>query len=62
MLYENRDAPAVKRIFKKALASTHNQSPRVITVDKNPAYHIAFQQLKDEKTMKQKTLLAKEIS
>jgi IS6 family transposase len=57
MLSENRDAPAAKRFFKKALTSTHNQSPPVITVDKNPAYPIAVQQLKDEKVMKQETLL-----
>jgi IS6 family transposase len=57
MLSENRDAPAAKRFFKKALISTHNQSPRVITVDKNPAYPIAVQQLKDKKVMKQETIL-----
>jgi IS6 family transposase len=57
MLSENRDAPAAKRFFKKALASPHNQSPRVITVDKNPAYPTAVQQLKDEKVMKKETLL-----
>jgi IS6 family transposase len=38
MLSENRDTQAAKRFFKKALSSPHNQSPRVITVDKNPAY------------------------
>jgi IS6 family transposase len=38
MLSENRDIQAAKRFFKKAIASPHNQSPRVITVDKNPAY------------------------
>jgi transposase, IS6 family len=37
--------------------SPHNQSPRVITVDKNPAYPTAVQQLKDEKAMKQEALL-----
>src|SRR5665647_1645480 len=57
MLSENRDAPAVRRFFKKALTSPHNQSPRVITVDKNPAYPTAVQQLKDEKAMNQETLL-----
>jgi IS6 family transposase len=56
MLSENRDAPAARRFFKKALTSPHNQSPRVITVDKNPAYPTAVQQLKDEKA-KQQTLL-----
>jgi transposase, IS6 family len=34
MLSENRDTHAAKRFFKKAMASPHNQSPRVITVDK----------------------------
>jgi IS6 family transposase len=57
MLSENRDSPAAKRFFKKAMASPHNQSPRVITVDKNPAYPTAVQQLKDENAMKQETLL-----
>jgi IS6 family transposase len=57
MLSENRDIHAPKRFFKKAMASLHNQSPPVITVDKNPAYPTAVQQLKDEKTMKQETLL-----
>ncbi|MCZ8513390.1 IS6 family transposase [Paenibacillus filicis] len=57
MLSENRDAPAAKRFFKKALNSPHNQSPRVITVDKNPAYPIAVQHLKDEKAMNQETVL-----
>jgi transposase, IS6 family len=57
MLSENRDIHAAKRFFKKAIASPHNQSPRVITVDKNPAYPTAVQQLKDEKAMKQETLL-----
>ncbi|SFM50567.1 Transposase (or an inactivated derivative) [Paenibacillus sp. 1_12] len=57
MLSENRDLHAAKRFFKKALTSPHNQSPRVITVDKNPAYPTAVQQLKDEKAMNQETLL-----
>jgi IS6 family transposase len=34
MLSENRDAPAAKRFFEKALTSPHNQLPRVINVDK----------------------------
>ena len=57
MFSENRDALADKRLFKKVLTSPHNQSPRVITVDKNPAYPAAVQQLKDEKVMNQETLL-----
>jgi IS6 family transposase len=38
MLAANRDVDAAKRFFKKALSSSHNQLPRVITVDKNAAY------------------------
>jgi IS6 family transposase len=57
MLSENRDTPAAIRFFKKALTSPHNQSPRVITVDKNPAYPAAVQQLKDEKVINQEILL-----
>lgn len=35
--------------FKKALAFSHVSEPRVITVDKNPAYPLAIQELKEEK-------------
>lgn len=38
MLSEHRDIHAAKLFFKKALSSPHNQSPRVITVDKNPGF------------------------
>jgi transposase-like protein len=38
MLSAKRDRKTAKRFFKKALGSKHNQTPRVITVDKNPAY------------------------
>ncbi|PEF71706.1 IS6 family transposase, partial [Bacillus pseudomycoides] len=37
-LSKNRKAKSVKRFFKKALASCHTSKPRVLTVDKNPAY------------------------
>ena len=57
MLSANRDVLAAKRFFKKALSSPHNQSPRVITVDKNPAYPPALQQLKDETKIPQETLI-----
>ncbi|TXK83989.1 IS6 family transposase [Paenibacillus sp. N3.4] len=45
MLSENRDMPVAKRFFTKALASPHNQIPRVITLDKNPEYPPAIQEL-----------------
>ncbi|MEK0224091.1 IS6 family transposase [Bacillus proteolyticus] len=50
-LGESRDKQAAKRFFKKALAFSHVSKPRVITVDKNPAYPIAIQELKEEKQM-----------
>lgn len=40
-----------RRKLKKAFRSFHVSKPRVITVDKNPAYPVAIQQLKDEQEM-----------
>jgi IS6 family transposase len=57
MLAAYRDVDAAKRFFKKALSSPHNQSPRVITVDKNPAYPPALQQLMNEKNLSKETLI-----
>ena len=37
-LSATRDAQAAKRFFTKALGAAHTVTPRVITVDKNPAY------------------------
>ncbi len=50
-LSESRDKEAAKRFFKKAFAASHNRTPRVITVDKNPAYPVAIQELKDEESL-----------
>ncbi|OHX30673.1 Integrase catalytic region [Bacillus mycoides] len=50
-LSKTRDQKAAKRFFKKALRSFHVSKPRVITVDKNPAYPIAIEQLKKEKSI-----------
>ncbi|MGK0536256.1 IS6 family transposase [Bacillus sp. 'calajunan'] len=50
-LNKTRDQKAAKRFFKKALRSFHVSKPRVITVDKNPAYPIAIEQLKKEKSI-----------
>ncbi|MBZ5753406.1 IS6 family transposase [Metabacillus rhizolycopersici] len=47
-LSKTRDQKAAKCFFKKALRFFHVSKPRVITVDKNPAYPVAIQQLKDE--------------
>ena len=48
MLSSKRDKKAANRFFKNALNSNHNQIPRVITVDKNPAYPPAIDELKNE--------------
>ena len=56
-LSESRDKRAAKRFFKKALAFSHVSMLRVITVDKNPAYLIAIQELKEEKQMPEGTQL-----
>ncbi|KEK20344.1 IS6 family transposase [Bacillus gaemokensis] len=50
-LNKTRDSEAAKRFFKKALLSFHVSKPRVITVDKNPAYPMAIEKLKKEKKM-----------
>ena len=51
MLSAKRNRTAAKRVFKKALSSYHNQIPKVITVDKNPAYPPAIGKLKNEKNL-----------
>ncbi|PGU60840.1 IS6 family transposase [Bacillus cereus] len=50
-LSKTRNHKAAKRFFKKALRSFHVSKPRVITVDKNPAYPMAIEELKKEKKM-----------
>ncbi|WP_307838221.1 IS6 family transposase [Bacillus cereus group sp. N21] len=50
-LNKTRDQKAAKRFFKKALRSFHVSKPRIIAVDKNPAYPIAIEKLKKEKSI-----------
>jgi len=57
MLSAKRDRKTAKRFFKKALGSKHNQTPRVITVDKNPAYPIAIHELKNDRILPQNVSL-----
>jgi IS6 family transposase len=57
MLSENRDMQAAKGFFTKALSSPHTQIPRVITLDKNPAYPPAIQELINEKSLTKETLI-----
>jgi Transposase and inactivated derivatives len=49
MLSAKRNRKAAKRFLKKALSSDHNQIPRTITVDKNPAYPPAIDKLKNDR-------------
>ena len=49
LLTAHRDAQAALRFLRKALKAVHTQSPRVINVDKNPAYPKAVEQLKTKK-------------
>jgi IS6 family transposase len=51
LLSATRDAQAAKRFFSKALAAPHTVSPRVITVDKNPAYPKALSELEAAGTL-----------
>ena len=57
MLSAKRNKTAAKRFLKKALGSKHNQVPRAITVDKNPAYPIAIRELKNDRILTQNVSL-----
>jgi transposase, IS6 family len=57
MLSAKRDARAAKRFFRKMLKAASHSSPRVINVDKNPAYPPAVEQLKGEGTLPNRTQL-----
>src|SRR5258708_27476399 len=48
LLTAKRDAAAAKRFFRKVFRSHCNPIPRVINVDKNPAYPAAIRALKRE--------------
>ena len=48
LLTAKRDAAAAKRFFRKVFRSSNNPIPRVINVDKNPAYPAAIRALKRE--------------
>ena len=57
LLTAKRDAEAAKRFFRKALSSPGNPVPRVINVDKNPAYPSAVEALKAEGVLPRRVLL-----
>jgi IS6 family transposase len=57
MLSAKRDGSAAARFFRKVLRAEHTQTPRVMTVDKNAAYPVAMDELKQDKTLKAETEL-----
>jgi transposase-like protein len=57
LLTGKRDTAAAKRFFRKALAGLNNPQPRVITVDKNPAYVPAVTNLKSEGILRRRCRL-----
>ena len=57
MLSAKRDGKAAARFFRKVLKAEHTQTPRVITVDKNAAYPVAVNELKQDKLLKAETEL-----
>ncbi|MBW4542770.1 MAG: IS6 family transposase, partial [Myxacorys chilensis ATA2-1-KO14] len=57
MLSAKRDGKAAARFFRKVLGAEHTQTPRVITVDKNAAYPVAMDELKQDKTLEAQTEL-----
>jgi transposase, IS6 family len=51
LLTAKRDKQAAKQFLRKAMENSHNSSPRVINVDKNPAYPPAVEDLKAESVL-----------
>jgi transposase-like protein len=57
MLSAKRDGKAAARFFRKVLKAQHTRTPRVITVDKNAAYPVAIEALKEDETLAETTEL-----
>ncbi len=57
LLTAKRDAAAAKRFFRRVFRSFCNPIPRVINVDKNPAYPAAIRALKREGTLPRRVRL-----
>jgi transposase-like protein len=53
----SRDGKAAARFFQHFAKAEHTQAPRVITVDKNAAYPVAMEKLKDDETISEQTEL-----
>ncbi|WP_445503808.1 DDE-type integrase/transposase/recombinase [Microvirga sp. G4-2] len=48
LLSPKRDASSARRFFRKALKQSHTVNPRTITVDKNAAYPVAANAVKQD--------------
>ena len=48
LLRATRDREAAIAFFRKTLGAAHTTPPRVVTVDKNPAYPVAFEAVRHE--------------
>jgi hypothetical protein len=57
LLTAKRDTAAAKRFLRKAMDASGNPMPRVINVDKNPAYPAAVEALKADGTMPRRVAL-----
>ena len=57
LLRAKRDAEAARCFFKKVLRACHTKTPRVITIDKNPALSCSLEQLKAEGLLPKKMLI-----
>jgi transposase, IS6 family len=57
MLSATRDGDAAERCFRQVLQASHTRTPRVITVDKNAAYPLAFEALQHDGTLPETCLL-----
>jgi len=51
MLSATRNADAAERFFRQVLQASHTLTPRVITVDKNASYPLAFDALQHDGTL-----------
>jgi IS6 family transposase len=51
MLNPTRDADAATRFFRQVLGASRTLTPRVITVNQNAAYPLAFKTLQQERLL-----------
>ena len=57
LLAAKRDAAAAKRFLRKAIEASGNAMPRVMNVDKNPAYPAAMEALKADGSIPRRVVL-----